>query len=247
MVKKAILTIDDAPSENFISKIDFLDTKGIKAIWFCNGERLEKFEKEAIEAIKRGQILANHSWDHPNFQEISLEEAEDQITRTDKKLEEIYAKAGVKRPVKLFRFPFLNTGDNPASMETNWEDPHVKGIQNILKNLGYIQLPMPGINFEYYKNAGMLDCISMDCTFDTFDWVIETDFTHGPYVDLETCLSRIDEDEPEKGTGLNWDGSNEIIMQHAWVVDHGFKTLIEKMSTKNLEWVHPLEISGIAY
>lgn len=247
MVKKAILTIDDAPSENFISKIDFLEEKGIRAIWFCNGERLEKFRDAAVEAIKRGQILANHSWDHPNFQEISLEEAEDQIARTDKLLGEIYKEAGVNWAVKLFRFPFLNCGDNPSSMDTNWEDPHVKGIQNILAKYGYVKYEMPGLNFKYYKDAGMMDCINMDCTYDTFDWVIETDFTHGKYVDLETCLARIDEERPEEGSGLNWDGSNEIVMQHAWVVDHGFKALIEKMSTKKLEWVHPLEIAGIDY
>jgi|ETNmetMinimDraft_33_1059910.scaffolds.fasta_scaffold01907_6 peptidoglycan/xylan/chitin deacetylase (PgdA/CDA1 family) len=54
MVKKiAYLTIDDGPSGDFRKKIDYLDSKNIKAILFCVGKELEKFEDSAIYAIKK--------------------------------------------------------------------------------------------------------------------------------------------------------------------------------------------------
>jgi peptidoglycan/xylan/chitin deacetylase (PgdA/CDA1 family) len=104
--KIAYLTIDDGPTEDMKEKINFLDSKGIKAIWFCQGRELEKFPDQAIYAIKKGHIIGSHSYDHPNFSEIDLEEAKNQIEKTDKIIDDLYSQAGISRPIKVFRFPF---------------------------------------------------------------------------------------------------------------------------------------------
>ena len=41
-MSKAYLTIDDAPSENFEEKVEFLEGKNIPAIFFCEGRYIEK-------------------------------------------------------------------------------------------------------------------------------------------------------------------------------------------------------------
>ncbi len=56
---------------------------------------------------------------------------------------------------------------------------------------------------------------------------------HG-YHDLPTVLSRIDENVPEGGRGLNNLNSNEIIMMHAWIKNNEFKALIEKIIKKGI-------------
>ena len=108
--KIAYLTIDDAPSNNFDMILKYLLKNKIPAIFFCEGRKIIKRPENIIKAIKDGFIIGNHSYDHPNFSEISIEEAESQITDTDKLIESIYVESGIERPIKVFRFPFMNIG-----------------------------------------------------------------------------------------------------------------------------------------
>jgi|TARA_B100000315_G_C14486135_1_gene545286 peptidoglycan/xylan/chitin deacetylase (PgdA/CDA1 family) len=232
--KIAYLTIDDSPTGDFEEKVDFLDSRGIKVIWFCVGEELEKFEDKAIYAIKKGHILGNHSYNHIHFSEISLDEAQKQIEKTDKIIEEFYRKAKIKRPIKVFRFPYLDNGDKNEYGETNWDNKNVKAIQNILKKLRYEQPKFENINYEWFEKAGFDKCLNVDCTYDSFDWVLKKNEEMHGYHDLPSILKRIDEDIPERGRGLNNSKSNEIIMMHAWIPLKAFKTLIGKIINKGI-------------
>jgi peptidoglycan/xylan/chitin deacetylase (PgdA/CDA1 family) len=132
MAKKiAYLTIDDGPTEDTREKVDFLDSKGIKAIWFCPGKEIEKHPEQAIYIIKKGHIIGSHGYNHKNFSEISLDEARKQIEKTDKIIDEIYKKADIERPIKVFRFPYLNNGSKGGYGECNWDEKHVKEIQQV--------------------------------------------------------------------------------------------------------------------
>ena len=234
MKKIAYLTIDDGPSEDFREKVDYLESRGIKAIWFCRGEALERFPKQAIYAIQKGHIIGNHSYDHPYFSKISLEEARYQIDHTDHLINQIYLQAGIKRPIKVFRFPFLDNGSGEDYLKCNWENTNVRALQKILKELGYIQPVFEDINYEWYVNAGFDRCLNVDCTFDTFDWCLLEGEQKYSYHDLPTILARMDEMVPERGRGLNDQKSNEIILMHAFISLEDFKTLIEKLLTKKL-------------
>ena len=201
---------------------------------FCVGKELEKFEDSAIYAIKKGHIIGNHSYNHSNFSEIGLTEAKNQIEKTDKIINQIYSKAKIKRPINVFRFPYLCNGDKKDYGKTNWGNKHVKSIQKILKDLGYKQPNFKRINYKWYKKAKLNKCLNVDCTYDSFDWVLnEGEEMHG-YHDLPTVLSRIDENVPEGGRGLNNLNSNEIIMMHAWIKNNEFKALIEKIIKKGI-------------
>jgi len=110
VIKIAYLTIDDCPSIDMKRKVNFLLEKRIPAIWFCRGELLEKRQQVVIYAIRKGFVIGNHSYDHPHFSEIPLEECFRQIKVTDELIEAVYEKAGIERPAKVFRFPWGDKG-----------------------------------------------------------------------------------------------------------------------------------------
>jgi len=109
---KVFLTFDDGPSKNFPNLLNYLVKNKYKAVFFCCGKELQnkKIEKHLIKAIKKGFIIGNHSYSHPNFNLISFKKAKKEILETDKIIEEIYKKAKIRRPIKLFRFPFFRKG-----------------------------------------------------------------------------------------------------------------------------------------
>jgi peptidoglycan/xylan/chitin deacetylase (PgdA/CDA1 family) len=186
-----------------------------------------------VYAVRNGHVVGNHSYDHPGFSEISLVEAREQIGKTDRLIEGVYEKAGVRRPLKIFRFPFLNIGND----ENDWNDDHVRALQDILRELGYRQPKFEGINYEWYREAGFEECLNVDCTYDTNDsWLHPLEDWE---IDLQYVLKRMDEDAPERGTGLNYPVSNEIVMMHAFISLDDFEAIIEKMLSKGLKFVLP--------
>ncbi|OMF21172.1 hypothetical protein BK133_28765 [Paenibacillus sp. FSL H8-0548] len=124
------LTIDDGPAGDFKQKVAYLNVLGIQAIWFCLGEALEDFAEEAILAIKAGHVIGNRSYDDADFSAISLQEAREQLERTDQIINELYAGAEVIRPCKAFRFPYMHHEVN---------DGHFADLQSMLEELGYRQ------------------------------------------------------------------------------------------------------------
>jgi peptidoglycan-N-acetylglucosamine deacetylase len=237
--KIAYLTIDDAPTEDFRGKSDYLHSKGIQAILFCTGEQLENYPEEAAYAISQGHILANHSYNHPRFSDIDIAAARDQIERTDRLLDEVYAIAGTTRPIKAFRFPFLNNGSKGEQSDGGWNDEHVRSIQRILSEFGYKQPNFKNLNYAWYKNAGLDMCLNVDCTYDTFDWCLADGQEQFGYCDLPTILGRMEEDVPEGRRGLNYPHSNEIVMMHAWIPMDAFTVLVERMLAKGIEFRLP--------
>ncbi len=229
MTKTAYLTIDDAPSKDFKRKVNYLASKGIPAIFFCRGDFLEKRSKAAIYAIKKGFIIGNHSYDHPNFSKIPLEEAENQIKKTDEIIEELYRKACVRRPIKVFRFPELDKGGENKEV-----------LQKFLKKLGYEQPKFEKINYKWYKKDGHHKDVDVYCTYDTYDWaVLEANPPHG-IKGLKEVLARMDEDVPEGHRGLNYPNSNEIIIMHDFSETADmFIPMIKKLVKKGLKFELP--------
>ena len=138
MMKIAYLTVDDCPSSDFKRKVDFLLLKNIPAIFFCIGKLMEKRKKVIIYAIKKGFIIGNHSYSHIPFSKLSLREAKREIKKTDEIIEQLYKGAGIKRPIKVFRFPNLDKGDGNKNYPfVDWNNPKVKALQEYLRKLGY--------------------------------------------------------------------------------------------------------------
>lgn len=66
--KRAYLTFDDGPSENTMELLDILDEYDVKATFFVIG-REEKYYDCYREIVKRGHVLALHSYSH-NYKQI---------------------------------------------------------------------------------------------------------------------------------------------------------------------------------
>jgi peptidoglycan/xylan/chitin deacetylase (PgdA/CDA1 family) len=76
-----------------------LDAKGT---FFCTGVSVNKYPEVAREAIAQGMTIGNHSYDHPNFQVISYDEARRQLLDNA----QAWWKACGAIPAPFFRPPY---------------------------------------------------------------------------------------------------------------------------------------------
>jgi peptidoglycan-N-acetylglucosamine deacetylase len=194
---EAYLTIDDGPSERFEALVDFLAERKIPAVFFNRGDYMEARPEAVIYGIRKGYVMANHTYSHRRASELSFEETCLEIERTDRILGDLYNKADVSRPGKYFRFPYMDRGmgpyfaeNFPAEHEAAHLDllsgglghkPEVPGmclidkkrkIQAFLKQLGYAPLPVRNVTVPWYAQTEMATAIDSLCTFSTSDWAL---------------------------------------------------------------------------
>jgi len=101
-VKEVALTFDDGPDDYWTPRVlDDLKELGVKATFFCVGQRVQANPEVFLRMIKEGHVVGNHSWNHANLSKIPLEQARDQIIRT---MDEMQRVGGV-RP-HLLRPPY---------------------------------------------------------------------------------------------------------------------------------------------
>lgn len=232
------LTCDDGPEEDFREKINFLNSKGIKAIWFCLGEKIKDNMDSVIYAIKSGHIIANHSYDHPYFSKLTLNEAKDQLESTEILIERAYALAGVKQPFKAFRFPFYDLGNNYNTFPPKMGDKKVVEYQNLLEEMGFFCPDFKNINYSWYRDLGFSNTRSVECTLDFDDWEIDSDSKDIERSYMEV-LSRVDIDDPKNGFGLYNRDSNDILLLHTFVKMKYFKGIINKVISKGVKFALP--------
>lgn len=244
MAEKVLyLTYDDGPFEDFIKQIDYLEERGIKATWFCQGNNIEKRMDSVVYAIKKGHLIGNHSYDHPHFSELTIDEAREQIVSTEVLIEEAYNKAGIKRPLKLFRFPFLDVGQGDPSDEgslcIDFNNKQVAAVQSILKELGFEIGKFKGITYEWYDSLGFARTYSVEGTNATDDWKL-MDSDPDIEATYQTILDRMDIDNPDYGHGLNRPDSNDIVGLHSYPRFEYFTGIVEKLRALGCQFDIPL-------
>ncbi|NLY47916.1 MAG: polysaccharide deacetylase family protein [Clostridiales bacterium] len=247
MKKQVYLTIDDAPTKYFKDKVDYLYERKIPAIIFCVGSSIEKYMDDVVYAIKKGFLIGNHSYAHEHFSDLTIEQGVESIRKTDRIVDEVYRKAGVQRPMKVFRFPYFDTGANISGTDyesgadsMNKERP--EAFQAVLKELGYVQPAFRGIKLEYFSDkASMFEYLDVKCTFDQMEYNLGRE--NAPYGTNteEAILGRIDEDVPYEGRALNRPDTTDIILVH----DHEnttelFYKLIDRYIEKGFEFLSVL-------
>jgi peptidoglycan-N-acetylglucosamine deacetylase len=96
------MTFDDGPSATLTPKLlDLLAAHHIKATFFVIGENVAEHPEIVARAAQEGHEIANHSWSHPNFGEMSDESVRRQLQQTDDAIKN----ATGKRPT-LMRPPY---------------------------------------------------------------------------------------------------------------------------------------------
>lgn len=247
-MKKAILTIDDAPSSDFIHKVGVLKKHQVPAIFFCTGSLIKSREKDLIEAIQAGFILGNHSYNHYHFSKLRLKECERQVTKASILLDELYKMAGVERPVKWFRFPYGDKGD--GRMGSIFEPETSKGkerkdvIQKILADHGYTFTLQDWLTYTIFSESGVKNDIDWTWTFDLMEWSLNMSKPMFNLRSVDHILKRMEETNPPDCRGRwnepHWMGdpsSPEIILTHDHHENAGyFESLIVKLLEKGIEF-----------
>ena len=245
MRKQVYLTIDDAPTKHFKDKLDFLYDRNIPAIIFCVGENIEKHMEDVVYAIRKGYLIGNHSYAHEHFSDLTIDEGISSIRMTDQIIEEAYKIAGIKRPMKVFRFPYFDTGANLSGADYEsgsgkTQNDRFSAFQSVLKELGYVQPAFKGVNLKYFADkASMFDFPDVKCTFDQMEYNLGRE--NAPYGinNEEKILGRIDEDAPYEGRALNCLDTTDIILIH----DHEnttelFYKIIDRYIEKKFEFLN---------
>ncbi|MBJ9992577.1 polysaccharide deacetylase family protein [Paenibacillus sp. S28] len=101
-VKEVALTFDDVPDPRFTPQIlDVLKAHHIKATFFVMGSRAKKHPELVERIVREGHVIGNHSYNHPVFHKLEMDEYVAEIKRTENTL---YGIVGYKP--KLIRPPY---------------------------------------------------------------------------------------------------------------------------------------------
>lgn len=199
LTSSAYLTIDDSPSTRMDDLVDYLEGKGIPAIFFCRGDHLAENSASAIRALQKGFVLANHAYSHQRSSKKDFSFIVDEIEKTQTVLDEIHAVADVAPRGKYFRFPQLDRGtagwivdydcydgkDRAALLAAFAEGLNVesmdrpdeaafdkkKRLQLYLEGAGYTQ-PFANVTHSWYKNGEIAQAKDCLYTFSNCDWML---------------------------------------------------------------------------
>lgn len=149
--RKVAVTIDDLPRGGDFGGRDFesvravtvklLDElRGVPVIGFVNAGRAQEMGQGGLQEILRvwvdhGAELGNHTWSHPNLDDVSLEDYEANIVRGEPAIE----KAIGRKPL-YFRHPFLHAGPDREKKD---------GLKVFLKEHGYTVAPVTLDNSDW--------------------------------------------------------------------------------------------------
>jgi len=211
-MKKIYLTVDDGPSCFMKEKIEFLCKKEIPALWYCRGEYIDNSTIfHLVHAIKNNFIIANHSFSHPYFSTITLDQAKREILRTEQLIEKAHFLSGVPQQYKLFRFPFLDKGGK-----------HEHALQEFLKQEGFQQALFENITYKYYNDANLEKGIDAPWTFDACEYALFSKKSMHKYglFTVDDFIKRLHINSPEKGFGLLYKDSNDIVLLHDFNQTH---------------------------
>lgn len=197
---RALLTIDDVASRNTLALVDYLKEKGICALFFATGQNVEAFYEEAKYALKSGMVIGNHSYSHPAFSTITMEECAKEIEQCEQVLNRLYQDCGVKRAYRPFRFPYGDKGGKNR-----------EALQAYFREKGFNKVDDTQIPYPWWAENGLNRDIDTFWTFDFEEYRIRpgSDFT------FECAWQKIHDGNPQQGAALLEEGGRHILLLHA--------------------------------
>ena len=107
---EVFITIDDGPWAYTQEIAEELHKRWHGATFFMVWTNINEKRYEAMrKAVELWHELGNHSYSHPNFRRISIDQAKNQLEKTKQRIEEAWVK-----PAPYFRFPYWNAFSNEA-------------------------------------------------------------------------------------------------------------------------------------
>lgn len=258
---KAYLTIDDSPTAISLNLCRYLKDQNIPAIFYCRGDNIEQHFGDTVEMIRMGFVIGNHGYAHKRAVGLDYEDVIEDISRCEDLIDKAYDAAGVKRPGKYYRFPYLDRGcgawivdfdklpddirpiihdlfadglylDDTRPTEALREKKHM--LQYWLADKGFT-LPFEGVTFPWYQHPQMASALDALYTFSTSDWMLTARHLEKdhPYKTIEDLKGKIDSDPY-----LFSDKHNNIVLIHDQVeLEHVFKALVGHMAASGIEFL----------
>lgn len=228
-MNSALLTIDDFSSKNTPAIVDYLKENGIKAIFFATGKNAERYYEEARYAVKKGMIVGNHSYSHPAFSSLSMEECIKEIERCESVLDKLYRDIGVERTVKLFRFPYGDKGGGNKA-----------ALQKYFRENGFHKVNDTQITYPWWKENNLNADIDTFWTFDFAEYNIRPNsgFTKA------SVWEKMHDANPKFGEALFGENNRHILLLHAHdeteeMLPEYYKVFIEHLLKNGLTFDEP--------
>lgn len=76
------LTFDDGPSMYTPQILSTLQANSVHATFFCVGEWVSYYPNYVQQEYNAGNVVANHSWDHPDLTTLAPSDVQTQISKT---------------------------------------------------------------------------------------------------------------------------------------------------------------------
>ncbi|MBI4031170.1 MAG: polysaccharide deacetylase family protein [Proteobacteria bacterium] len=219
MALRAYLTIDDSPSARTGDLTEALEKRGIPALLFCRGDRLEQNPAPVARGIQKGFVIGNHAWSHTRFSALPFETCVVEIEKTEKLIDAAYRDAGIARPGKYFRFPHMDRGAGGWVIDYDTVPAHRDALLKLFDDGLNISLQKPSADMlekkeklqEYLKKSGftapfaasfpfyaeteMATAIDAMFTFSTADWMLtKRHLGKWPYKTLDDLRKKMDDD-----------------------------------------------------
>lgn len=162
------VTFDDLPYVNFgegayiknaraaTAKIlSTLRKHKVPAVGFVNEDKLQYSRAERIALLRQwvesGMILGNHTYSHPDFNSLTVEQFEEEITKGDVVTRQLMRS---RQPYQLyFRHPMTHTGDTKEKKEA---------IEKFLETHGYKVTPHTFENSDFVFNVPYAKAVQND-------------------------------------------------------------------------------------
>ena len=229
-MKKSILTIDDAPTKITPQIVDYLKTKKIHPVINFIGAAVADHFDEAVYAAKSGAVIGNHSFSHPHFSEISIDECREEIRKTEDEIDRVYEAASLERKYKVFRFPYGDKGGDNYDL-----------IQKMLRDeFHFARLDSSEVTYPFWKHYHLDTDIDMKWSFDFVEYELawDNDFS------WETILHNIHDEHPEQGGVMLSDTSVNIVLMHDMestnrCVDKYYEKLIDYVMDQGVTFMEP--------
>lgn len=110
---KVALTFDDGPDPRWTGKIlDILKRMHAKATFFVIGANMERRPDLVLREVQEGHDVGSHTYTHPNISQVSLPEAQLELTATQRLFQTITGQS-----LRLFRPPYLGDADPSTRRE----------------------------------------------------------------------------------------------------------------------------------
>jgi peptidoglycan/xylan/chitin deacetylase (PgdA/CDA1 family) len=226
MTARVYLTIDDSPSSATLALTEYLAARDIPALMFCRGDRLAHNMDAIVSAIRLGFVMGNHSNAHRPTGNLTFEEWVDDFEECERLLNDAYRRAGVMRPGKFYRFPYIDRGDGDrverrfpallaqvaAGHDVVWTlSPDVRKIQDYLRVKGCVQ-PFQNVRHPLYTIPEIRDAADCLFTYSTCDWMLTArhlDNPDWPHKDVDSLCRAMDAD-----AFLNDPAGTNIVLIH---------------------------------